>query len=51
MENLRPLFSVVMPSYGVEKYLAKAVECIKNQTFQDWELVIVEDGSQIKQGT
>ena len=45
MENLRPLFSVVMPSYGVEKYLAKAVACIKNQTFSDWELLIVEDGS------
>lgn len=50
MKNLRPLFSVVMPSYGVEKYLAKAVECIKNQTFSDWELVIVEDGSPDKTG-
>ncbi len=45
MEKTRPLFSVVMPSYGVEKYLAKAVDCIKKQTFSDWELVIVEDGS------
>lgn len=50
MEDLRPLFSVVMPSYGVEKYLAKAVECIKNQTFSDWELLIVEDGSPDKTG-
>ena len=45
MNNSRPMFSVVMPSYGVEKYLADAVDCIKKQSFSDWELLIVEDGS------
>ena len=41
----RPFFTVVMPAYGVEKYLKKAVDSIRNQTFEDWELIIVEDGS------
>lgn len=45
MSKTRPLFTVVMPAYGVEKYLAKAVESIESQTFQEWELIIVEDGS------
>ena len=51
MSKTRPLFSVVMPAYGVEKYLAKAVESIESQTFQEWELIIVEDGSPDKTGS
>lgn len=51
MSKTRPLFTVVMPAYGVEKYLAKAVESIESQTFQEWELIIVEDGSPDKTGS
>ena len=39
-----------MPAYGVEKYLEKAVKSIVAQTFSDWELLIVEDGSPDKTG-
>lgn len=46
----RPFFSVVMPAYGVEKFLEKAVESILNQSFREWELIIVEDGSPDKTG-
>ena len=46
----RPFFTVVMPAYGVEKYLKKAVDSIRNQTFEDWELIIVEDGSPDRTG-
>lgn len=46
----KPFFSVVMPAYGVEKYLEKAVESIEAQTFSQWELLIVEDGSPDKTG-
>lgn len=46
----RPFFTVVMPAYGVEKYLEKAVKSIVAQTFSDWELLIVEDGSPDKTG-
>ena len=46
----KPFFTVVMPAYGVEKYLEKAVKSITAQTFSDWELLIVEDGSPDKTG-
>lgn len=38
-------FSVVVPIYNVEKYLNKCVESILNQTYKDFELILVDDGS------
>lgn len=46
----RPYFTVVMPSYKVERYLEKAVECVRGQTCTDWELLIVEDCSPDRTG-
>lgn len=37
--------SVVMPVYNVEKYITQAVESVLNQTFSDFELIIVDDQS------
>lgn len=37
--------SIIMPVYNKEKYIKKAIESILAQTFQDWELIIVDDGS------
>lgn len=34
-----------MPVYNAEKYLHRAVESILNQTMQEWELIIIDDGS------
>lgn len=42
-ENI--IFSIVMPVYGVEAYLDKAIEAILNQTFQNFELILVDDCS------
>lgn len=41
----RPLFSVIMPAYNSQDYLAEAIESVLAQEFSDWELLIVDDGS------
>ena len=41
-----PFFSVVMPVYNGQTYLAKAIDGVLAQTDADWELVIVDDCSQ-----
>lgn len=38
-------FSVIMPVYGVEKYLSTAIECVLAQSFMDFELILVDDCS------
>ena len=40
-----PLISVVIAAYNVEKYIEECLNSILNQTFQDWECIIVNDAS------
>ncbi len=40
-----PLISICVPMYNGEKYLEECLESIKNQTFTDYEVIIVDDGS------
>ena len=40
-----PLISVIVPVYKVEPYLARCVDSILSQTFTDYELILVDDGS------
>jgi glycosyltransferase involved in cell wall biosynthesis len=40
-----PRLSVVMPFYGVEQYIGEALDSVLGQTFADFELVLVDDGS------
>ncbi|KAF5063787.1 Glycosyl transferase family 2 [anaerobic digester metagenome] len=39
-----PGISVIVPVYQAKKYVEKCVESVKNQTFSDWELLLVDDG-------
>lgn len=40
-----PKFSIIVPVYNVEKYIGKCLESIKNQTYKDYEVIVVNDGS------
>lgn len=39
------MISVIIPVYGVEKYLSKCIESLVKQTFKDIEIILVDDGS------
>ncbi len=43
--DMPPLFSVVIPSYNRKKFLKKSIDSVLNQTFKDYELLVIDDGS------
>ena len=45
VENMRPFVSVVMPSYNAEKYISEAIQSVIAQTYENWELLIIDDCS------
>ncbi|EPI6763332.1 glycosyltransferase family 2 protein [Campylobacter jejuni] len=38
-----PKISIILPTFNVEKYIAKALESCINQTFKDIEIIVVDD--------
>jgi len=45
MNNKQPLVTIIIPSYNHAQYIENAIESVKNQTYNNWELIIIDDGS------
>ena len=46
MEENKPLVSVIMPAYNAEKYIEEAIMSVINQSYKNWQLLVIDDGSQ-----
>jgi glycosyltransferase involved in cell wall biosynthesis len=40
-----PMFSIIMPVWNRQEYISDAIQSVLNQTYSNWELIIVDDGS------
>lgn len=45
MKSRHPRYSIIMPVYNAERTVSRAVESVQAQTYADWELIAVDDGS------
>ncbi|MCE5279604.1 MAG: glycosyltransferase [Planctomycetaceae bacterium] len=43
--DYRPMFSVIMPVYNHRPFVGEAIQSVRDQTFGDWELIVIDDGS------
>lgn len=39
------MVSVIMPAYNMERFIEQAIRSVMNQTYWDWELLVIDDGS------
>ena len=44
-EEQKELVSIITPSYNTGRYISKTIESVLNQTYENWEMLIVDDGS------
>lgn len=43
--DIKPLLSVIIPVYNVEKFLRQALDSVQNQSFKNVEFIVIDDGS------
>jgi len=48
--NKQPMISIIVPIYNAEQYLCKTIESILHQTYTDFELLLIDDGSKDRSG-
>lgn len=48
MNENQPLVSIIMPVYNCERFLSESIESVISQSYKNWELLIVDDGSKDK---
>ncbi len=46
MDNMTPLVSVIIPTHNAESHIGKTINSVRNQSFGDWELIVIDDCSQ-----
>ena len=44
-EGKRPFVSFIIPVYNVQNYLAECIQSVIVQTYKDWEMILIDDGS------
>ena len=43
MRKAEPLVSIITPVYKCEKFIEETIKCVLNQTYKNWELLLVDD--------
>ena len=50
LEKQQKKISVIIPVYNAEKYIRETLDSIIKQSYENWEIILVENGSEDKSG-